>query len=234
MKYYIQLDNNWFKLYNETNLINIIGINSFYLLINLLLNRGINNQIYFNKQLLCNIFWGKRSESYKLVYNELYNLVSYNILKLLVDIDFNNPNRDDFIRAEVNFPLTFKDNYFMLYYDEILKIVNYNGKENKPKLLALFCAIKRRIYSNQATYIELKILEKETKINRKTINKYIKILKDLGLIIYKNAGLRINEYGTYKESPNHFVISFDGAEDILDAEIEQYRIKEINRGITFV
>jgi predicted SnoaL-like aldol condensation-catalyzing enzyme len=231
---YVQLENKWFKLNKGENLISKVGVDGFWLLVNLLKKRTYQNEVIFNKQLICKYFGGMRTEYSKLAYEAVKKLTENNIIKLLVEIDFNKPDKKDFIVAEVNFDVTFKNNYFMLN-DEEINIISNTKKISKPKLLALFCALKYRLFDGQCSYISLGTLYSETKISKTTIKKYIDKLQEIGLIKYQNPGRRQLFDNTIKESPNFYVLSSNEHwEYILNKEIENYKNKQINNGTKFI
>lgn len=231
---YIQIENKWFSLYNEENLIKQLGTESFYLLVNLLQYRTYNNFVCFNKQFISNLFGNTRFKNSTTAYKALKKLVDNDILIINQEINYNKPKVEDLIIAEINLPITFNNNYFILANNQLNKILEYNGKENKHKLLSLFCAIRHRIYDNQAAKISLKTLNNELGISEKTILKYINILQDLNLIVYDNPGTRKLSNNTFRESPNFYTLALDGAEDILRVNIEEYKKQQIAKGIKFV
>jgi hypothetical protein len=231
---FIQLENKWFKIIDGENLIKKVSIEGFYLLVNLLTKRTYGNTVCFNRQLISNYFGGARSERANIGYQALNKLVGNDVLLLKQEIDFNKPKAEDFIEAEVNFPVSFKKDYFTVFKDHIDIIMDYKGKENKSKLLSLFYAIRYRIYENQACYISTNTIINEINIDKKTVKKYIGILQDIGLILYDNPNMRRFVDNTVKESPNFYILQAEGADKILSNHINEYKKIQINKGVSFI
>jgi len=196
--------------------------------------RTYQNTVAFNKQLISNYFGGTRQEYSSIAYKALKNLTDNGILKLNKDIDFKKPKPEDWIIADVNFPPQFKEHYFSVFNYHLKKIMDYPGEARKHKLLTLFCAIRYRIYGNQACDVSIKTLSHETGIDKGTIKKYVDILSNLGLIIYDNPGIMVLSNEDIKHSPNFYVLAVDGAENILKINIEEYRKRQISKGVRFI
>jgi len=233
---YVQLDNEWFRN-GKNNFIQKIGIDSFYLLVNLLRKRTYENTVYTNKKLLCTLFGGNRTEYSDVAYQALKSLTDNNVLKLIEEINFNKPRAEDLIEAEINFPVVYEKDYFVLFKEHLKVINNIEGIKNRIKILVLYCAIKRRVFDEQCSYISNQILINETGVDRRLISKYIDIMKDNKLILYDTPGRRIID-GSIKNSPNFYVIYSDtdnnACEYILDKTISDYKQQQIKKEIIFI
>lgn len=136
-----------------------------------------------------------------------------------------------------------EDKFFILTDEEIDKIMNYIGKEDKLNLLKVFCEIKARMYQRnfnesimdgkyEVSFPSYKKICRETGITAyKSIHTYIKILVKLNLIRYKNLGSRINtETGEIKFDNNTYAIYKKGWEDEIDGAIKLYKSKNKELG----
>ena len=232
---YIQLQNTWFKTEGKTNLLLKIGTDGFLLLNILLSNRTFDNKVFFNKQLITNIFGNKRTENTIIAYKALKNLVDNDILILETDVNYDYPKTEDLIIAQVNFPITFKENFFMLYRHHLNIIKNNNFNVNEGKLLSVYCSIRYKIYNDQYCKTDINHIVNETGINKKSIIKYIDVLQDLGLILYDNPGTRyFEDKDQYKEAPNFYVLNTEDAEYILSTAIKKYREEQEAKGVKFI
>jgi len=232
---YIQLENKWFDHYSDKVLIQQVTTEGFYLFVNLLQRRTYKNTVTFNKQLISNLFGNSRITNSIIAYQALKSLVDNNIITLYQNIDFNKPKSEDFIEAKVNTNITFASNYYMLADYQFNKIMNYQGKESKHKLLTVFCVIKCKVYDEQATKLSFRTINKITDISEKSIMKYVDILRDeLKLILYDNPGMKYVDGKQPQHSPNFYTMNIEHGEYILNKEIELYKEKEIHNGAEFV
>jgi len=231
---YIQLENKWFDKNNGTNLIQKVSTEGFYLLVYLLQERTFSNKVIFNKRLISNLFGKSRTTNTTIAYNALKGLTDHNIL-LMNDVDYKKYKLDDVLKIKVNFNITFAERFFMLANYQIDKIINYQGKESKHKLLAVFCALKCKVFDNQANNVAFETLENITGISEASIIKYVDILQnDLELIIYDNPGDKDLSKNVIKKSPNFYTLNIDDGKYILNKEIELYKEKEIHNGVEFI
>jgi len=232
---YIQINNDWFRIRDGTNLIQSMGLESFYLLVNLLQRRTYKNTVCANKKLICDLFGGNRTEYTNKAYQALTSLIDNNIVELLEEVNLNKPRAEDFIEARINFPVVYEKDYCVLFNKHLQIINKEEGINNRVKLLSLYCAIKRRVFDEQCSYISNQILINETGIDRRLISKYVDILQDNKLIMYDNPGKRIIN-GEIKRSPNFYVVYSDegNCEYLIEQAIKNYKQEQIKREIIFI
>jgi small-conductance mechanosensitive channel len=102
--------------------------------------------------------------------------------------------------------------------------MDYDIHTDKGKLLSVFLYIKGCINSvTNIAYPQIETIKKHTNINSDaTIIKYIKILQDIGLILYDNVGLRMFADNSVKYAENAYVMNYEGYDRIL----EDYLVKK--------
>lgn len=101
----------------------------------------------------------------------------------------------------------FEDGYFCkMFYDDFYRFMKIKEK-NKMKIFSIYFNIVSRLYdsisSDKYTLPNIEEIESQTKINRKTISKYIKILMENELIYYTTMRKAIdktkNVYGRWED-----------------------------------
>lgn len=120
------------------------------------------------------------------------------------------------------------DNYFTLYDYEIDRILcEYNGKEDRYKLLLLFSCIKN-YYHTDKKYCSppIETLAEGTGLSQTTILAYIDILVDIGLLLYANPGTKVFPDGEVIECANIYTMNYPGHQKILDKEVDR-TLKEL-------
>jgi hypothetical protein len=110
------------------------------------------------------------------------------------------------------------DSFILLYDFEINTIINSNSNVDVSKLLAIFLYIKSCVnYNDKYCYPKIETIAKMTDINsEKSVIKYIKLLKELGLILYKNVGLIKYDKENIRYEKNVYVMNYEGHDTILD------------------
>jgi len=142
----------------------------------------------------------------------LLELKEVNIFSYYEDIDLKKEVKDvnKLKKGEMYFvqlDYEFDNNFFIVYDNEIKKILDYcKGKKNidKFKLTGYFCyLIMRMNKENKICYPSFDKIEFDVGIGTKAIISYNTILKELKLIDYVNAGYRVVR-GKVKQDVNYY------------------------------
>jgi hypothetical protein len=213
---YVRIDKDWFN--DDVSYIKKYGHTA--LLIYSYLQRGITNrnELYFSIDNIAE-YLNINSKNYKSRQNIISNINKFDggkLLELYKVID----KHDTLITAG---KLKQFDGFIMLYDFEIDAIV-YSGKNiDIGKLLAVFLYIKSCVnYNDKYCYPKIETIAKMTDINsEKSIIKYIKLLKELGLILYKNVGLIKYDKENIRYEKNVYVMNYEGHDTILDDYIQK-------------
>lgn len=221
---YVRIDKDWFS--EETSYIKKYGHTA--LLINSYLQRGITNrnELYFSIDNIAE-YLHINSKNFKSRQNIINTINQFNedgLLKLNKVIDKHNT-------LIIASNLKQLENFIILYDFEIDTIVSYKENIDNSKLLTTFLYIKSCInYSDKYCYPSIEKIRNITNINSdKSIIRYINILRDLGLILYRNVGLIKYDKENLKYEKNVYVMNYEGHKEILDAYIEQ-KEQEIQAG----
>lgn len=180
----------------------------------------------------------------KVVRNEnikrMKSLLSYMINKGLMatDTDINKVKVNRSIRCTLN--LFDKDEegndicFTKIPIKVIDKILSYNGKEDKIKLLFYWCYLHCRRYKKlsitdskpSTTYVSYDKIVIDTKLSKETISKYNDVLVEMKLLLIENCGVLVDGNGEVKEC-NNIYVTID-----KDIETAQYFVREgVNRYI---
>ncbi|MBN3437824.1 hypothetical protein CJF20_04710 [Clostridium botulinum] len=154
----------------------------------------------------------KQTVTIEKIKNCLLELNQMNVFTYYEDVYFNKQIKDiskikrgDKYFVEVNY--VFDDNFFIVYDDEIKKLLDYcKGKKNidKFKLAGYFCYLVMRMNKeNKICYPSFDKIEYDVGIGIKAIMSYNNILKQLQLIDYINGGYRIVR-GKVKQDVNYY------------------------------
>ena len=185
----VQLENIWFETNHGIKKINEVGMDGFYLLINLLRKRTFLNEVWFNRQFISRCFGGTRTEYANRAYQALDSLINNRMLieienrKAYDDrVNLSLKKAEDLVGFKVGFPVFFEKDSFNLLWDDLFLIINYKGNENKAKLLSLFCAISYEFQIEKMKNIDIKYMVYVTRLTEKSVIKYKGVLEDLGLL----------------------------------------------------
>lgn len=119
---------------------------------------------------------------------------------------------NDDIEAKINYPCKNEKgeyiNFFKLYEEDKFKILEYNSKGiDKSKLLNLYCYFLSLISKDKPhCFPSYDDVEFTINISRRSIAKYIKILKGLNLIEYDNIGILVDHEGQIFKAGNVYVL----------------------------
>lgn len=222
---FVLIDNKWFD-----KGIREFGHTTFAVYVLIFLRRGYDGVSYFTIAYLCQIL-GIKSNSTSSINNLKESLIilekngwlSYlgsPISKEKKDIT-SDININEKIYALVNEP---KKNFTKVYVDEVYKIMEQqvDNKEKRGMLAYLCCVLYHINQTTQVCFPSIITLKKEAKIsNDKTCIKYNDMLKRLGIITYKNIGIKVDRNGKYKNGMN--VYARLGNESYIDNEIIRIR-----------
>lgn len=139
------------------------------------------------------------------------NLINVGLIKVYTDFGCKSPE-SDIKYNETYFIKIYDDDFYnrgyftKIYYNDMSKFFMMDDN-NKPKVFALYYNIISRIYdmvgSDRYTLVNVEELVKESNINRKTVTKYISILKENELIYYtamrKSSEKTKNVYGRWED-----------------------------------
>ena len=213
---YVRIDKDWFN--DETSYIKKYGHTA--LLIYSYLQRGITNrgELYFSVDNIAEYLHinSKNFKSRQNIIGIINRFHRDELFKLNKTVD----KHDTMFTAK---DIKQFDSFVMLYDFEIDTIVMSNMNIDVSKLLTVFLYIKSCInYELKYCYPSIETISKMTSINSdKSIIKYINLLKNLGLILYKNVGLIKYDKENLKYEKNVYVMNYEGHEDILNDYIEK-------------
>lgn len=225
---FIQIPNKWFS-----KGIRELGHTTFTVYVLILLRRGYDGISYFNVSYLCQILGIKSNSTSSitkikesLLILEKNGWLSYQEspfskekINFTIDININEK-----IYAFVNKP---EKDFTVVYVDEVYKIVKQqvDNKEKKGMLAYLCCILYHLNQETKVCFPSIATLKKEAKIsNDKTCIKYNDMLKSLGIITYKNVGIKVDRYGKYKNGMH--VYARLGHERYIDNEIIEIRNRD--------
>lgn len=240
----MEIEENFIKVMNgmligEENLIKKFGDKSLLVYIYLQKHLTLRDKCYIT---LANCIEesGYKKDNHKNATNEQFRNILIGFKKegiINTDMDLKKVKINDLIICTVK---KVEDKFFILTDEEIDKIINYKGKEDKLNLLKVFCDIKTRMYKKgflmdkkyEVSFPSYIKICKETGITAyKSIHTYIKILVKLNLIRYKNLGSRVNtETGEIRFDNNTYTIYKEGWEDEIDGAIKLYKSKNEELG----
>jgi hypothetical protein len=182
-----------------------------YLLIKGFSNRRIGNVSIVSVDVLIKLLGFTANSQNKLAVKESQERLSdAGILKLYEDlsciIEVDEIKNSETYFARINDGQYASGYFSKIYFDDIQKLVLMDEKA-KPKLFVIYYNIISRMYdsisSDKYTLPNIEDIESETGINRKTISKYIEILKDNKLIYYETMRLSKektkNVYGRWED-----------------------------------
>lgn len=178
--------------------------------------------------------------------NTLSEMQSLNYIDLLgEDIQKTTPLK--MIKCKLNiFDINDKDekiNYFKLLDNEWDTIINYSGKEDRFKILNIFCTIKSRMWNGEGYSSREKvaypsyenIFESIGVKWSKSIKTYLDILSDkLELIAYTNAGDRTNGKIRLTSNNTYILRSVENYKEELKNAINTYEKFQLEKGFTIV
>jgi hypothetical protein len=225
MDKYTMLNKDWYC--KENNLIEVFGYEAFTIIILLLKRRTVRNEVIFTIDYLRkSLRISKTSSDSRRRIIKILRAFEYNgLLKYNQNIDSVGNTED--ITGDILVQLAKSEsggNYVMINDSELEIILNSNEEVDRNKLLTLFVYIKGCINEESKVWrISWLTLMEYTKIgSQKTIGKYLKILKKLGLILYQSAGTRVFTDGTrkVKECVSIFTMNEAGHEEILRKAIQ--------------
>jgi hypothetical protein len=217
---YVRIDKDWFN--EETSYIKKYGHNA--LLINSYLQRGITNrnEIYFSIDNIAEYLHinPKNFKSRQNIINTLYKFNDDKLFKLHKPII----KHDNLI---ISSELKQFESFIILYDFEIDNIISCKENIDVSKLLTTFLYIKSCInHDYKYCYPSIEKIKYMTNINSdKSIIRYINILRDLDLILYKNAGLIKYDKDNLKYEKNVYVMNYEGNRKILNDYIEKKEIE---------
>ena len=228
MDKYTMINKDWYS--KERNMLIEFGHEAFTILILLLKRRTARKEVIFSIDYIRKSLGIKptSTDAIKRIIRTLKKFEREGFLNYDADID-TVKNNDDIV-GDMQVELHVKENggnYVKVYDSELNKILNCSEGADKNKLLALFVYIKGCINEESKVWRKSHInLRENTGINSdRTIENYLKILKEIGLILYKSAGTRLipNADGTkqIKECVNIFTLNKEGHDEILDREIDR-------------
>ena len=166
-----------------------------------------NNISILNVKYILDLFNIKSSNTHskKLIYNSIQSLIDNNSIEIYSDYNmYNIISEISIIKAnDILYIKLLNENtntFTKVYYNDIYKILDYyknNSKLNVYSLLKTYIIIMSHmnIHEDNELYKlsnpSIETIAKETNVTIKSIETYIKILKDLEIINYNHAG-RVN------------------------------------------
>lgn len=126
-----------------------------------------------------------------------------------------------------------ENKFFKLYDGEVDAILlHYMGAEDKYKLLALFACLKS--YYNTKYKIcsqnpSIETLSAEVGLSENTIQIYLDVLVDIGLILYGNPGTKLFPDNVVRECNNIYTMNYVGHAEVLEQKIEHKRKELIQK-----
>lgn len=153
----------------------------------------------------------------------------------------------DYVWCDLN---VLEGNFMQLHKWERDKILKYNKEPiDNIKMLIYYCYLKSRMYRrskkssdrvvtggrNEVAYPSYSNTKDDIGIAENSITKYNKVLSDLNMIRYDNAGLyKKKGDDSPTESRNTYILYQDGWEDDLKDSIKFYKSTMESEGYTFI
>ena len=198
------MGDNYIILPNEYIQYNSIDVS---LLCSILMLNNSNSVSILNVKYILDLFNIKSSNTHskKLIYNSIQSLIDNNSIEIYSDYNmYNIISEISIIKAnDILYIKLLNENtntFTKVYYNDIYKILDYyknNSKLNVYSLLKTYIIIMSHmnIHEDNELYKlsnpSIETIAKETNVTIKSIETYIKILKDLEIINYNHAG-RVN------------------------------------------
>lgn len=221
---YTMINKKWFS--EEDNWIERFSQYGFTIMVLLLKRKTVRNEVIFSMEYIMKSLGVKSTNANR---NKIINtLKKFENSKLLeYDVNIENINDTDDITGDILEKLgaDFKQGNFVIINDkELNAILSCDSGIHKDKLLTLFAFIKGCINSEtKVCQLSFDCLRDNTKIvHDLTIETYIKILKELGLLLYGNAATLYNEEtGAVRECANIYALNTEGGAEALKDAIEK-------------
>lgn len=125
-------------------------------------------------------------------------------------------------------------NEFYIYLDDIYKLlslIQIHNHETICKVIYIYCTIMANTNREKYCNLSYQELEKQTKINLKTIAGYTKLLKDNSIIVFGNYGLFIHpKYGISKENNIYVSTNIDNYESYLESLLKKIKYDYNTKG----
>lgn len=160
---------------------------------------------------------------------------------IICDIDFNNVKVNDFIRVTFNINEVLNNSFTKIPLKVIDKISNINIKDFR-KVLTLWCYLHCRRYKKSsigdgkesATQVSYNTIYRDTGISNDSINKYLDVLVDNGLLLKHNSGYLIKDKKC--ENCNNIYVTVDDtmeiAQGFIHEAISRYEYEKHKQGYT--
>lgn len=221
-KNFVKIPNQWFAVDSGQSFSTIYGEKGLVLLIRMLQQINRRGQYIITEHHIKEWFQYNHSRYYKGIFQILDLFKQDEIFLFEQDYDFNTMFRGliSFQPAPI---LLSSEKFFFLYDYEVDSIlINYDGNMDKYKLLSLFACLK--FHYNMQTKLcspSLDILSSETRLSENTIQTYLDVLVDLGLIFYGNPGTKLFPDGSVNECNNIYTMNYGDNKALLEQEIKR-------------
>lgn len=194
----LPISNEWFR---GNGYLSLGGHSAFCSYIQILKRRGLDRISIISMDILLDELNSPRSSALTkkqlltaLIFLHENKLIKFykdfNLKKEVTDLEMNSLKLTNILYCSL--PVISSD-FSLLRVDEVQAILNAELKTSEKKgLLATFgCLVSHINNKSKICYPSMDLIRQEAKIGRsETCSKYIKLLVDLGLIIYDNAGVR--------------------------------------------